>query len=501
MTQNSKEKILNGTLYTYLYLTSFFTTYLSLRMFNSIIFSNYKELEKIKFFNVSSESIPIFPELKNIAKLYSFNNSLEIIYISQLFEKLIFFTLLPCLIFLIEKKFNYKLFLPHIVFFTTLYFVNSNPMIFIFLIVLFVEKIDKNKYNIFLISLIIYSIYLWITFPKFFNQFAFSELIINYSGGFVRRGFLGSILGNLGSAEIFYYFSILIFYLFLFLYTKFLSYQKNYIEALFFLYNPLTLGYIIKTYVPLYGRKDFLILIFILLVSNEIRNRKNFSQIKQIYYIILLSLVVLTYELIIFFIPFYLIKILNKYKKENIKKLYISIFGLIFNFLLGISLIINFAKVPDFSKLCSSLILKFGESVNYCSYAPQYLSFERNYYRNEVISQITTTKIYYWLFLIVILLISNYLFFEKKEIIQNGLLFFFLLPVFYFAQDWGRWIYLIFFHQIIFSTPRFRFSERSLKIVTSISIAVVLYFSHYHCMCSDVSLNIGFGITNIIPSN
>jgi hypothetical protein len=210
-----------------------------------------------------------------------------------------------------------------------------------------------------------------------------------------------------------------------------------------------------------------------------------------------LIFLVLTHELIIFFIPYYLIKIFTSYNKEDIKKQKILIFGYISNIFLGLTLFLRFNIVPDFNKMCNDLLFRYGEKVFTCKGAPLYLSLERSEFQNEVFSQISYKQLSYWGVLFFYILLVNLLFYKKINVYENLSLFIYLLPVFLYAQDWGRWFFIIFIHNIIFSFPKFKFGEYSLKLFTFLSIIFILYFEHFHCMCSDVMLNFNFfGIIN-----
>jgi len=472
------------------FLIQIVTSYIAVSKSNQvIIFSNKKDV------------LHIFPELYNLRLVYSFNTVSGQLITNPLIEKIILLGVCSIFMGFIYRKIKleniFYLVLVNFIFFIALYVFTQNPFVFIFLIFFFIDRCNKYLINFFLFSLTIYITFLLFTYQNFEITFAFSELVINYSGGFVRRGFLGAILGLFKNYKVYYFFSFAVFYFFLFLYLKnYLYREKNSMLSLFFIFNPLTIGYVIKNYIPLFGRKDFLILIFALIISEKIINNKLPKKFEQSLYFLFLIFLVLTYELIIFFIPFYLIKIYNSYNKEDIKKQKILIAGLISNFVLGVALTLRFNSVPDFNKLCNDLLFRYGESVATCKGAPLYLSLQRSDYQNEVFSHISFQQLTYWGALFFYVILVNLLFYKKINVYENLTLFVFLLPVFLYAQDWGRWFYIIFIHNILFSNPKFKFSENTLKLVTFVSIIFLLYFEHFHCMCSDVMLNVKFGVTN-----
>ena len=483
----------------YFYFTTSIAIIFLIRIVNS--FNVVSKANQVIIFSNEKDVLHVFPELYNLKRVYSFNTASGHLFTNPLIEKIMMIGV--CLIFfdLIYRKIKlesiFYLAILNFIFFSALYFFTQNPFVFIFLIYFFINRSKYYLINFFLFSITIYLTFLLFTYQNFEITFAFSELVINYSGGFVRRGFLGAVLGLFKNYKIYYYFSIAVFYCFLFLFLKnFLNREENSMLSLFFIFNPLTIGYVIKNYIPLFGRKDFLILIFALIISEKIINNKLPKKFEQSLYFLFLIFLVLTYELIIFFIPFYLIKIYNSYNKEDIKKQKILIAGLISNFVLGVALTLRFNSVPDFNKLCNDLLFRYGESVATCKGAPLYLSLQRSDYQNEVFSHISFQQLTYWGALFFYVILVNLLFYKKINVYENLTLFVFLLPIFLYAQDWGRWFYIIFIHNILFSNPKFKFSENTLKLVTFVSIIFLLYFEHFHCMCSDVMLNVKFGVTN-----
>ena len=483
----------------YFYFTTTIALFFLIQMTNS--YMSLPKASQVIIFSNQKDILHIFPELHNLRLVYSFNTVSGKLFTNPLIEKLILLGVCSIFIGIIYKKIKleniFYLAVVNFIFFTALYVLTQNPFVFIFLIFVFIDRCNQSLINFFLFLLTIYITFLLFTYQNFETTFAFSELVINYSGGFVRRGFLGAFLGLFKNYNFYYYFSIVVFYYFLFLFLKkYLYREKNSVLSLFFIFNPLTIGYIIKNYIPLFGRKDFLILIFALIISEKIINNKLPNKFEQPLYVLFLIFLVLTYELITFFIPFYLIKIYNSYSKEDIIKQKMLIAGLISNLFLGLALTLRFNSVPDFNKMCNDLLLRYGESVATCKGAPLYLSLQRSDYQNEVFAHISFQQLTYWGALLFYVLVINLLFYKKKNVYENMTLFIFLLPIFLYAQDWGRWFYIIFIHNILFSNPKFKFSENSLKLVTFVSIIFLLYFEHFHCMCSDVMLNINFGVTN-----
>ena len=185
--------------------------------------------------------------------------------------------------------------------------------------------IKKNFSNYFLIFLIIsLSIYfLWSI--KLLNDFpwryVFTDWIINYEGGYIRRGLLGEISINLSKAfnlNIKYIFFILHFFNYFFFHILFYAYFKNFSKNYIFYFlcfSPLVFLYPIATF-EAFSRKEIFYITFFLLscfISLKINNKK----------IVFLStnlLVLLSYliqESSIFFINFFYLIFFIFLKKNN----------------------------------------------------------------------------------------------------------------------------------------------------------------------------------------
>ena len=127
-------------------------------------------------------------------------------------------------------------------------------------------KIISPKFFIFLISFSIVIYFFWLL--KLLNDFpwryVFTDWIINYKGGYIRRGLIGEVSTNLSiffNTNIKYIFFIIhffIYFLFHYFFYKFFSvFKKNY---LFYVlcFSPLVFLYPLSTFEALARKEIFL---------------------------------------------------------------------------------------------------------------------------------------------------------------------------------------------------------------------------------------------------
>ena len=318
-------------------------------------------------------------------------------------------------------------------------------------------KININKYLIsYLIILLFFSyFYLYIKHP-IGNDSTISEWLINYEGGFTKRGLIGQLaifqsrifdielrwsIFLLQSLSCTIYFALLYFLL------KNINTNKVINLAIF---TPIFILYPIAE-IEVLARKEiivFSLFITYLLIPRE-KNIKNFSLV------IFLVLSILVWEPVIFFFPLiFLFEVIEK----NIKKINLEFFKIILFFLpsivIAFTFIFNPLSTDQYNNM--SLVLKneFGE-ICYMSCgllgskSTIYQQFEGNFgsYSFEVFLRYFLIIIIGF-FPIIILLKNSFLDNKKLFFLKsfNNLvypIFITLSPVlllFAMGYDWGRWV-------------------------------------------------------------
>ena len=309
-------------------------------------------------------------------------------------------------------------------------------------------KVDYLIFSFFSIWIIFNYIFVPNYLEKFVNSWVFNEWLINYKGGFVRRGFSGEILLNLGKIGLNHKYLILLIgsisLLHIVLNVFELIHSKNIFYRSFILFNPFGLFYIIQNIEFFFGRRDLFYLNFLIYLGKK--EKLNFN-----YFILLSTLLILNYGIYIFlFLTIYEV-IKNKDGFNRKKFLYYFSFFLA---PLNLLLLSVFSNVKNFEKLCDSINYinrNIQLKENNCWGAPNWLNpgYEST---TKAFGEISNGFNFYnsfwnWVLLFILLIFSLYLVVEKNKKMFIGF-FTRILPYsffFFFAQDWGRWVFLIFF--------------------------------------------------------
>ena len=329
------------------------------------------------------------------------------------------------------------------------------------------EKISNfNKY--FLIYLLFLSfcgiVFLYSKY-NVSNDSTISEWIINYQGGFTRRGFIGEIsfhIAKFFKSElrfVIFLMQVFSYLIFLILTYKFFKNIKINSILLFAIFTPIFLLYPVAEIEVLARKEVFLYIYFLcfLFLSNP---NLDYQKYVNSFILIVSPIVCLIYEEVILFFPFLVaaLVIQRQIKKfSSFFKLCLlffpSILGVIYFFLFPLS-------IEGHELMKESLLLNFNErcymscrllTVNDINQFGVIVDFM---YGNNSINDILTYIFRYTLIILIgffpLFLISshskikhqNIFSYFKLDNILFLLLFLFIpmLPLFMFGYDWGRWV-------------------------------------------------------------
>ncbi len=323
----------------------------------------------------------------------------------------------------------------------------------------------KNFKNIFLIYLLfLYFTAIYYLFLKHTGGLdsTISEWLVNYYGGFTRRGFSGYLF-----AQIAIYFDISIrfvififqsfFYLiFLILIYYFFRNMKANLLLCLCLFCPLLMTYHVAE-LEILVRKEILIFInflfFLFLSLNE-----NLKKYLNVYLFISIPILLLIWEPIIFFLPFYIFILINSMNYKNYRSLIFSILSIFSSSLIVLYfLLINKYDVKNETLMCANLEELFNER---CYMSLLYLdtSIKENF--DSLFRDIKPQHIFRYLlvyligFFPIIYLARNL---KKKIIFKidifNKISIFYciiicsiFMPILYaMGLDWGRWVNIHYF--------------------------------------------------------
>ena len=316
----------------------------------------------------------------------------------------------------------------------------------------------RNKFLIYLTFIVSLSIFYLYYKHDVKVDWSISEWLINYQGGFTRRGLGGEI--NIFFAELFsiplrdtiFLIQSLghsIYLLLLFLYFRNLNFN---IIQVFALFSPLFLLYPIAELEAL-GRKEMFIFIFF--VSVMFISEKKFNpKVLNLTIFIFFPILCLIWEQIILFAPFFVVILINKNRYSSFSDILIKL-PLIFSSSIFIIIIIFLFPLSKqgHTEMCSYLINQFGEKC-YASadllikntiyfdtlYIHERVNFFPEYFRYIMIFLIGFLPLHLSLY-------RNHFIFKDNLVTRYFsplslfiCLYIPILLLFAFGHDWGRWI-------------------------------------------------------------
>lgn len=325
----------------------------------------------------------------------------------------------------------------------------------------FLKKVNINNFiYLLIISICVSQVVKFYTYYQEYSAWQYSDWVINYQGGFIRRGFIGEILFNLYSLTkinldlivLFFVTSVIISISYFLIKSQ--NFLKNsQLNFLIFLSPGFFLYPLMNSEVT--GRKDILM---ILSVAALVFLEKKFTNYFLLLFVIfLIILTALSHSAFIFYMPYILIlyyfiiikRDTKNYKLNLIITISISIICLIlvFNSQGNYQQVLEIcSSVKDFiSEQCSS----YGQ-ISWLSENVENYLVENKFFVNSKKSLL----IYLISLFLVFLFLSLKLFKSKFSIYKKHLfsnlnpfvvlliLFIFTIPVFILALDWGRYIYL-----------------------------------------------------------
>jgi hypothetical protein len=337
----------------------------------------------------------------------------------------------------------------------------------------------QNKYKLLSYILIFFTSLNYIFFThRFFqreNGFILGDWLINYEGGFSRRGLFGEAILNLkvflniGLINLTFIIVVFLYLIFIYLLIRLISKSNiNFLIALF-IFSPVTI--LFNFYDPLaIGRKE--ILFFLFMICYLLYNQSKFF----IYLGTLAAiLITLSHELFALLTPFLFIAKYLDTRSYKFKTYFLEIIISFFSSV--VFLLILFLKDPNTTEVCNN-IKQFGLSDNACwainamSGKPlQILQYWRDSYYSMYYS-IFLTLIF---ILIFINLKKNFDLNYIKIFLIVFLSFFPIFLLFFLVNDWGRYlnVYSMFWMMILISKN----NKKNNSKPNFIGIAAIIIFS------------------------
>ena len=318
------------------------------------------------------------------------------------------------------------------------------------------NKINYIKYfKLYISILFIFSVFYLYGKYNVGNDSTVSEWLINYEGGFTKRGLIGQIAISISELlnfslrqSIFYFqiFSIGIYYLLLISFFKSVKINKIILLSIF---TPIFLLYPVAE-IEVLGRKEIIIFSFYLIYLTL----QNFKQ-KNYFRIFLLPLLMLIWEPVIFFFIFWLIV---DYIEGIFDKDFKSIIKYLFTFvpavLIGVYIALNPISEADHKNMAIFLKENFNENC-YMSCA-LLLSKSSIYDQFQANFNLLNFEIFLRYFLIILVGFGPLFImikFSQFRKLNNKMLLFLIVPpiliLFMMMSDWGRIVNIFYTFSII----------------------------------------------------
>jgi len=333
------------------------------------------------------------------------------------------------------------------------------------------EKNYKNYFKYYLISISVFA-FIWLYLKHDVgNDSTISEWIINYQGGFTRRGLPGEIafhiaqIFNLKLRFIILLMQIFFYGLYLLLIYKFFKTIKLNGIILFSLFTPVFLIYHIAE-LEVLARKELFLFIGYIWFYN-ISSKESKTKNSMLWIIFILPLISILYEPAIFYYTFFAATVLLKMKNENLIKIFIVIFIIFIpSIIVSYYSAFHIISKDGFEIMKSSLMNNFGEAC-YMSCGLMDTKREAVVHIKATINKLTEKEysIYAYLFryfLIMLigfaplfLLIKNSELTQKTFKFKRPALIFVILNIFVPIHwlmfiDWGRAVNITYVSSILF---------------------------------------------------
>jgi len=320
------------------------------------------------------------------------------------------------------------------------------------------NKKNINIFKVYIIFLFLLSTYYLSAVYLSTTNNAMSEWVINYGGGFVRRGLIGELIfqissiSNLNLRDCFIIFQILLyFFYYVLIYWLLKDLKKNFLISLA-IFSPVFYSFGLYELEAL-GRKEILMYVFFSYNFYLFYKYKNIN-LNYLYTYISLTILILSHEAIIFYFLFYFFFFFVVDKEKNWRFFLLNGILILIVIFLSLALFLNPHSSFDNLEMCKRLLTITNEN---CGLGASFTTADISVHINEVGWKLIDIKNYILIFIfgftaIFFLiykseLVSNIIYLKKNIFIP--MIFCSLPPMFLFliAVDSGRWTSML-FHMI-----------------------------------------------------
>ena len=367
---------------------------------------------------------------------------------------------------------------------------------------------NKTLKNLILFFLSIITLNYLIFSYRFFereNGYILGDWLVNYNAGFVKRGFIGSIILKINEFTgidlkiLAFYLVNSIFIFFIILFFKKLNTKNLNTIFLIMLFSPAT--FLFNFYDPLaVGRKEILFLTYFMIYNYFFID--NSINIKKYIFGIFAFILTLTHEMFFLLIPFIFVAKYLRYKSFKINYYYFEIFILILSSLSIFLLIFYNQTDPETSRiLCKSLTDRNLTGDICWGIIGEFQTSHKLIINKAFIND----PLYFKLYSLYLLLILGPIIAFLRNFLSVGfikIIFFILitlLPIiflFLLVNDWGRYLNvfaIMWMIVFLFHLPDIKESNYTFKLNVLSAVFIVIFTSSWYMQhCCPKNFNTGF---------
>ena len=316
------------------------------------------------------------------------------------------------------------------------------------------KKSTSHYFLVYLFFLFLFGVFFLYHKHLVGNDSTISEWLINYTGGFTKRGIIGQICiwfaENLNlnlRFTIFFFQAIILFIYFSLIFLFFNKINVNKI-MLFSIFSPIFILYPIAE-IEVLGRKE--LFIFSFLLAYLLIKNKNF---KSLFIFFVLPICILIWEPVVFFFPFLIaLEVINNKYKNTKEILLRGIYIFIPSIIVAIYIILNPISVENHVIMENYLKTNFNEN---CYMSCALLKSKSTIYQQFNSLTVYNFEVVIRYILIMLIGFGPLLFLSYYSTLKLKKLFFFdnfnslfapqlillspVLLLFAMGYDWGRWV-------------------------------------------------------------